>query len=156
MKGLTLISPSAILTVGLFYSAGVAQSPNPSEALTPEGVEFFEQKIRPVLVEQCYMCHAAEIGEPQGDLLLESRHGLLRGGTRGPAIDREEPDRSLLLRALLYNEKDLKMPPTGKLSAEVIADFRTWLRMGAPDPRDEPALALVPAHMPECNFEEER
>jgi hypothetical protein len=147
------ITLAAVNSWQAFASSAAERSP---EEITAEGLEFFEKRIRPVLVEQCYVCHSVESAEPQADLFLDSRQGLLRGGTRGPAIDREQPDRSLLLRALLYNEKDLKMPPMGKLSAEEIADFRTWLRMGAPDPRDEPALAPVPAHEPEFNFEEER
>jgi hypothetical protein len=156
LKRLSILIAIILAALPAWQSPASPRAERPSEDFSAEGSEFFEKKIRPVLVEQCYMCHSSETEEPQAGLLLDSRQGLLRGGSRGPAIDREEPDRSLLLRALLYNEKDLKMPPMGKLSAEEIADFRTWLRMGAPDPRDEPSHALVPAHKPEYNFEEGR
>src|SRR5262249_30666553 len=45
----------------------------------------------------------------------------------------------LLIQAIRYTNKDFKMPPNdagGKLPDAVIADFVTWVRMGAPDPRD--------------------
>ncbi|MFO0904339.1 MAG: DUF1553 domain-containing protein [Pirellulales bacterium] len=105
-------------------------------AISTEARDFFEQKIRPVLVEHCYSCHAEkslEQGQLKGGLLVDSRAGLLQGGDSGPAIVPGKPDDSLLLQALRY--EGLEMPPKGKLPDPVLADFEAWIRSGAPDPR---------------------
>ncbi len=101
-----------------------------------QGTEFFERKIRPLLAEKCYTCHAKTA---TSGLRLDSKAGTLRGGTRGAAIVPGDAERSLLLRAVSYQDAALAMPPTGKLSAEQIADLTAWVRMGAPDPREQPA-----------------
>ena len=101
------------------------------------GVEFFEAKIRPLLVDHCYSCHSkqAEKGV-KGGLYLDSKEGVLKGGDTGPALVPGEPERSLLIRAVRYTDENLQMPPKGKkLSAEQIADLEAWVRLGAPDPR---------------------
>ncbi len=99
-----------------------------------EGVAFFEQKIRPVLVKECYGCHSSSAKAVKGGLRLDTRAGVLAGGDSGPALVPGNPDESLLLDALRYD--GLEMPPRGKLPAGVVADFDRWVRMGAPDPRD--------------------
>ena len=101
----------------------------------PEAVAFFEKRIRPLLVEHCYQCHAAEADEVQGELLVDSRIGLRRGGYSGPAVVPGDPDQSLLIQAVRYKNPDLQMPPDAKLPAEKIADLEAWVKMGAPDPR---------------------
>lgn len=104
--------------------------------LTAEQTEFFEKKIRPVLVKHCYQCHSQEAeatNQLKGGLLLDSREGTLTGGDSGPAVEPGKPDESLLLEALRF--ETFKMPPKGKLPESVIADFETWVKMGAPDPR---------------------
>ncbi|MCE9532691.1 MAG: DUF1553 domain-containing protein [Planctomycetes bacterium] len=103
----------------------------------PKGIEFFENRIRPVLVEQCYTCHsaAAEANKKlRGSLFLDSKDGLLKGGDTGPAIVPGKPKESLIIQSL-HQSGDVKMPPKGKLPANIIADFETWIAMGAPDPR---------------------
>src|SRR5579863_6538948 len=112
----------------------------PKKAITPEQVDFFEKKIRPVLVDKCYDCHSEEAGKNKGELVLDSRDGIRAGGERGPAIVPGNLDDSILIRAI-RQEGQLHMPPEkkgGKLPDEVIADFETWVKMGAPDPRDAP------------------
>lgn len=105
-----------------------------SLAFGNEGLEFFERKIRPVLVEQCYSCHSAD-KKQRGGLVLDTREGLFKGGDTGPALVPGKPEDSLLIKALRYTDPGLRMPPKGKLPAEVVADFEQWVRMGAPDPR---------------------
>ena len=101
-----------------------------------EGVDFFEQKIRPVLVERCYQCHSAESEKLKGELFLDSAEGMRKGGKSGePAIVAGEPVRSLLLSAISYTNSDLQMPPKKQLPPQVVADFVAWVQMGAPDPR---------------------
>ena len=104
--------------------------------LTTEQVNFFESKVRPVLVENCYKCHSEASDKVKGGLLLDSRDGWSKGGDSGPAIVPGQPDKSLLIRAVRYTDKDLAMPPNEKkLPPNQIADLETWVRMGAPDPR---------------------
>ena len=105
-----------------------------ADAQTPE-VEFFERKIRPVLVENCYACHSAKLERPMGGLRLDSRDGVRQGGASGPAVIAGRPGQSLLLKALSYTDMNLKMPPTGKLPDRVIADLDQWIADGAADPR---------------------
>ena len=101
------------------------------------GVEFFEKKIRPVLVESCYRCHSTEAKKQKGKLLLDTRAAIRKGGETAPAVVPGQPQKSLLLKALRH-EEDMRMPPApaNKLSAQVIADFEKWIAIGAPDPRE--------------------
>ena len=98
-----------------------------AEPPTPEAkkVEFFENKIRPVLVEHCYKCHSEKAEKLQGKLLLDSREAARKGGESGAAIVPGDPDGSLLVQALRF--ENFEMPPGGKLPAEVIADFERWI-----------------------------
>jgi hypothetical protein len=101
-----------------------------------DDAEFFETRIRPILVTKCYECHSSASAEVKGNLLVDFRDGLRKGGDSGPAVVPEKPDESLLLNALRYD--GIEMPPTGKLPDEVIADFEKWIGGGAVDPRDDP------------------
>lgn len=96
--------------------------------------DFFEKKIRPVLVQHCYECHAVESKTIRGGLLLDSRESMRDGGDSGAGIEPGNPENSLVLQALRY--ESFEMPPRGPLSDEVIRDFETWILNGAADPRD--------------------
>ena len=98
--------------------------------------EFFESKIRPALIEHCYKCHSQESGKSKGGLLLDTRDASQLGGDTGAAVVPGKLDDSLLITAISYNDSSLQMPPKYKLDAAVIADFRQWVEMGAPDPRE--------------------
>jgi len=117
----------------------------PEHTTSPEELAFFESKIRPVLVEKCYKCHAAGEGNKiKGGLALDTRDGARRGGDSGPAIVPGNPAKSLLLEAIRYTKNDLQMPPEkdgGKLSDAVIKDFERWIQTGAADPRTGSGLA---------------
>jgi Protein of unknown function (DUF1553)/Protein of unknown function (DUF1549)/Planctomycete cytochrome C len=103
---------------------------------TPAQLQFFENRIRPVLAENCYKCHSDQAEKIRGGLLLDSRGGVLKGGDTGPAIVPGDPEHSLLIKAVRYKDPDLQMPPKGKqLPENAIADLVTWIKMGAPDPR---------------------
>ena len=113
----------------------------PSQSRT----NFFEKKIRPVLAERCYQCHSAEAagaGMLFGNLQLDTREGVERGGSRGPAVVPGQPDQSILIEALKHTDRSLAMPPGGKLSDSVIADFVQWVTLGAPYPRVAPAADI--------------
>src|SRR5438309_1092463 len=107
-----------------------------SQGAVADETEFFEKKIRPLLVENCYKCHSHESEKLKGGLFLDSRDGVLKGGETGPAIVPGDPEKSLLIKAVRYTDKDLQMPPKGKkLPEEDIASLVAWVKMGAPDPR---------------------
>ncbi len=129
-------SPSAKLLIGLLMAAAFYPL-----AASPSGdVEFFEKKIRPVLVERCYKCHSARSEKVKGDLRLDSREGMLKGGESGkPGVVPGDENKSLLIESIRYKNEDLQMPPPkeGRLSDEQIADFVSWVRMGAPYPGTE-------------------
>ena len=107
------------------------------------GLAFFEQKVRPVLVEHCYSCHSAEAKKLKGNLYLDSKAGWEKGGDSGePVILPGKPDESLLIRTIQHLEEDMEMPPKKpKLPVAVIDDLVTWVKMGAPDPRDGAKVA---------------
>lgn len=109
-------------------------------AQAQDGEEFFEKRIRPVLAEKCYGCHSTKSKLAMGGLRLDSAAAARKGGDTGPAVVPGDAAKSLLLKAVRYTDLRLKMPPTGKLSAEQIADFESWIAMGAPDPRKEEAV----------------
>ncbi|MCX6854731.1 MAG: PSD1 and planctomycete cytochrome C domain-containing protein [Verrucomicrobia bacterium] len=99
------------------------------------GVEFFESKVRPLLIKRCYECHSAE-KKQKGGLSLDQRVGWQTGGDSGPALVPGNPDKSLLIEAVRHKDKDLAMPPKEKLPDGEIATLEQWVKMGAPDPRD--------------------
>lgn len=143
--------PIHILTV---LTLSVAASPVQAD----EQLEFFENRIRPVLVEHCYSCHNSS-EDTQGDLALDYREGLRKGGERGVLVVPGQPNRSRLLAVLRHELTDLKMPQDGaKFEPEVIADFERWIAMGAPDPRDRPPSANELAQLTswEAIFEKRR
>ncbi|QDV40531.1 Planctomycete cytochrome C [Stieleria neptunia] len=100
-------------------------------------LRFFEQKIRPLLVEHCYECHSEEAGEQQGGLLLDRSSGWIEGGETNKAVIPGEPDASLLIAAIRYDNDDLQMPPEQRLDEETIALFERWVRRGAHGPADD-------------------
>ena len=104
------------------------------------GIEFFEKKIRPVLVEKCYNCHSNDAKTVQGGLLLEHRDQFLSGGDSGPVIDLKQPAESLMVESLKW--ESYEMPPDEKLSAEIIKDFEYWITIGAPWPKSDAAPVI--------------
>ena len=103
--------------------------------ISPADAAFFETKIRPVLIDNCYKCHSHDADRVKGGFLLDSASALLMGGDTGPAIVPGNPKGSLLITAITYKDEDLQMPPKGKkLSDAQIADLTEWVRRGAPYP----------------------
>jgi hypothetical protein len=102
-----------------------------------EGVQYFEKHVRPVLRRECLTCH--HVGKASGSLALDSRDGWKNGGDSGPAIVPGEPAKSLLIRAIRHEADVVAMPAKApKLADDAIAVLEKWIRMGAPDPRDQP------------------
>lgn len=111
-----------------------------SDELSPEAVDFFESKIRPVLIRECYGCHSSQAGNVRGGLRLDNQVLTRAGGSSGPAVVPGDLEASLLFNAI--NHEDFVMPPKRKLPADVIEDFRKWIEMGAPDPRVAPVVEI--------------
>ncbi|MCC6510174.1 MAG: PSD1 domain-containing protein, partial [Pirellulaceae bacterium] len=123
-------------------SAGsAAQKPASADQLA-----FFESRIRPVLVKHCYECHSSGSSALKGGLRVDWAGGLTSGGDSGPSITPGHPEDSLLIDALEYD--GMEMPPAGKLSADIVADFKAWIADGAIDPRQQPPTesAVPPKH----------
>ncbi len=118
-------------------TAAISETPDLSK------VEFFEKKIRPILVESCYTCHSASARNLKGELFLDSRGGLLAGGEVGPSVVPGKPEDSLLIRAIAYGDPDLQMPPKSRLPDAVVEDFRRWIRDGAHWAASAPKPATV-------------
>jgi mono/diheme cytochrome c family protein len=109
----------------------VLASLTPAQAKGTPGDEFFENKIRPIFATQCGNCHQDRTA---GGLSLSSRDSILKGGASGPAVVSGDPDKSLLMKAVLQTGA-LKMPKGGKLSPEDIEALTQWIRIGAPWPQ---------------------
>lgn len=121
------------LMLTLLATVAVAESAQVDEA-------YFENHVRPLLIEHCYECHSHSAGESMGELRLDTAEATRRGGTHGPSLVPGNPSTSLLLTAVGYEDPELQMPPEGKLSELEIDHLRTWIAGGAPDPRtDDPA-----------------
>ena len=121
------------LVAAILSTKPVAAQPNAGRA----AVEFFENRIRPVLVERCLTCH----GETsKGGLRLDARTHLLKGGKSGPAVVPGNADGSLLIRAIRHTDKKLKMPlaPAEPLTSAQVQDFVEWVKLDLPYPEKSP------------------
>jgi len=95
-----------------------------ASAAMADDTEFFEKKIRPLLVENCYKCHSASSEKLKGGFRLDSKELALKGGESGKlAIVPGEAEKSLLIEAVRYTNTDLQMPPKKKLSQQQIDDL---------------------------------
>ncbi len=123
--------PASWWLIACLLTAPVEASP---PTFAPADVEFFERRVRPVLVQRCHECHAHAKGKERGGLVLDDRAAILRGGDSGPAVVPGEVDKSLLVEAIQYAPDGLQMPPTGKLPQAEIDVLREWIRRGLPYP----------------------
>jgi len=128
--------PLAFVCLGfaILSTSFAADAPQP----TAEQLEFFEKKIRPVLVTNCYRCHSAEARVAQSGLRLDTREAIRQGGQMGPAVVPGDVAASVLVKAI--RREGPSMPPNGQLPAEVVTDLVKWIEMGAPDPRESEKL----------------
>jgi hypothetical protein len=125
-----------------------AKPGTPAAAVKPQEptkaqLDFFEAKVRPVLVSNCYKCHSAADGKAKGGLTLDTREGWQQGGEGGSPIVPGSPEKSLLIKAIEYGDADLQMPPKDKLAPNEVADLVAWVKMGAPDPRTNGGVKLT-------------
>jgi hypothetical protein len=142
----TVLAAAVVLAVQLAAATAWSDTPAPAESIatgaavgTPEGIEFFEKHVRPLLATNCLSCHG---DQQKGGLRLTSRAALLKGGDSGAAIVPMQPEQSLLVKALEHSD-ELQMPPEEKLPAEAIDAVSAWIRMGAPWPAEVGSTATA-------------
>ena len=99
-------------------------------SFSPEAIDFFESRVRPILVDHCIKCHGSK--KQSSNLRLDSREAALKGGDSGPSLVPSNPEGSLLIQAVARTHEELKMPPDGKLPESSIAIIRQWVALGAP------------------------
>ena len=131
----TKTSSAARLAAACLFALNGFLSAAVSVQIAPEQLEFFENKIRPILANHCLECHSGEKGKIKGGLNMDSKEDVLKGGDTGPALEAGNVKGSLMIKAVTW-EDDLQMPPKKKLSDEQIADLKKWISIGAPDPRE--------------------
>ncbi|MAV37020.1 MAG: hypothetical protein CMJ59_16360 [Planctomycetaceae bacterium] len=124
-----LAVPFAVALVGFVAAPSWGAGSTPS---TPD-LEFFEKRVRPLLIRRCHRCHSANAKTIQGGLRLDTRAGVLRGGDNGPVIAAGQPTASRLIQAIRYGGA-IKMPPDSRLAADEIAVLVRWVQIGAPWP----------------------
>lgn len=131
-------SPANWLTrLTAYGAAGIVTSVAAAEGFKAEDVAFFTAKIQPLLEQRCYECHSHGAKKLKAGLFLDSRSGALQGGDSGPALVPSNPDESLLIKAVRYEDVDLEMPPKTKLAEAEISLLEDWVMRGAPWPADK-------------------
>ena len=106
------------------------------ETATAAGVAFFEKNIRPLLVSRCYSCHSDQSNKSRGGLRLDSEKAILAGGTSGKVVVPGDVEASLLIKAIRYSDRKLKMPPGKPLPPKSVALLEQWVKLGVPIPMD--------------------
>jgi len=143
----TRVTPSriaAVLIAFVLVGSGTVTAADPPVADDQKALAFFEAKVRPILVENCYQCHSDRSGKSAGGLKLDTKAGIRAGGDRGAAVVPGDPKASLLLITVSHTDPDLKMPPKKpRLPDAVIADLTTWIKSGAVDPRGDAASVTI-------------
>jgi mono/diheme cytochrome c family protein len=150
------LSRRPALSLGAFLcGAALAGAPRPLAAAPPDGpaLEYFEKKVRPLLLDHCVKCHGPQ--KSKGGLRIDSAAGLARGGESGAVVRPGRPEESLLIRAVRQTG-DLKMPPSGKLTEREIADLAAWVKAGAVWPGGEGTTPVAPAAVAAAKFTAEQ
>ena len=148
---MTLSHVRFVAALGLAVIAAwpaLAQAESTPAAQDPAKLEFFEKKIRPLLVDNCYNCHSANTNA-RGGLRVDDHGGLLSGGNSGAAIIPGNAADSILIQAVKYD--GFEMPPKKRLSDEQIADLVKWVEDGAAWPKSE---LSVPIDKPNAKYEQ--
>lgn len=129
----------------LALAMGCGWGPSAFALAADAGMEFFEQKVRPLLADHCLGCHGGGTGEPKGGLRLDSKAGWEKGGANGPVLRAGRALESPLIKAVRRQPGVEAMPPDGEgrraLTQQEAGVLARWIAMGAPDPRDGKPMA---------------
>ena len=120
------LSRSIAWRVGLFAVSTLLVPTVPGQAPTSAAEASFQERIQPIVFKNCNGCHT--FGGHAGELRMDSYVSLLKGGDRGAVINPGSPETSLLMKAIGYQDTDLKMPPRGKIAETDIASIERWIR----------------------------
>ncbi|MCA9015146.1 MAG: PSD1 domain-containing protein [Planctomycetaceae bacterium] len=145
-------SPSGLLIAAVVLS--VSQLSAAEKQPNQQQIQFFEAKIRPLLIKHCYDCHGAD--EQESGLRVDTFKGIAKGGKAGSLLIPGKPEQSLLITAVKYQSPDLQMPPDEKLSKQEIEDLTNWVKMGAPYPNADLSLLRPAADKEKFDLEKER
>jgi hypothetical protein len=132
---------SLALVIGSLLTQSTSAAQGTDGPITAKQTQFFEENIRPMLVQHCYACHGPE--KHKNGLRVDSLEALLTGGDSGPAITLGKPDESLLIEAIEYN--GFEMPPSAPLPKQIVDDIRRWISDGANWPTTAPDTSRNPA-----------
>ncbi len=122
----------------IFLSTAVTLGGEPqAQTEASEGMALFDKQVKPVLAERCYECHSKNADDIEAALELDSPTGMMRGGDSGAVVIPHDVQKSLLLRMLRHEADVSPMPPDERLADEVISAFEEWIRLGAPDSRED-------------------
>ena len=147
---------SLALVLGSLLTLSTSAAQGTEAPITAKQTQFFEENIRPMLVQHCYACHGSE--KQKNGLRVDSLEALLTGGDSGPAITLGKPDESLLIEAIEYN--GFEMPPSAALPQQIVDDIRHWISDGAkwptttPDPSRDLALRFTDEDRDFWSFQE--
>ena len=130
-----LAPPTSRSLLGACALLASALAATASAAPNPEGIEFFEKHVRPLLAERCYQCHSTQARKVKGKLWLDSPEGIAKGGENGAVLVAGDVGQSRLIQAIRWSDPDLRMPPKQKLPAQQIELLEQWVKLGAPLPR---------------------
>jgi len=128
-------NPLLLIVIATLAGAPFAQA--------TEGFAFFEDQVKPILVQHCYECHSEDAGKRKGGLWLDRKEGWMLGGDAGASLVPGSTEESLLIHSVRYTDTSLQMPPKTKLEPEQIKVLEKWVAMGAPDPRDASMAGAV-------------
>ncbi|WP_339727114.1 PSD1 and planctomycete cytochrome C domain-containing protein [uncultured Gimesia sp.] len=145
-------SPAGLLIAVVVLS--VSQVSAAEKQSNPQQIQFFEAKIRPLLIKHCYDCHGAD--EQESGLRVDTFKGIAQGGKAGSLLVPGKPEQSLLITAVKYQSSDLQMPPDEKLSKQEIEDLTNWVKMGAPYPNADLSLLRPSSKKGNYDLEKER
>jgi len=104
----------------------------PAELAFAADDDFFETRIRPLLVERCQGCHGEK--KQWAGLRLDSADALQQGSENGPVVDTNSPDKSELIIRVMSDDDSVRMPPPeagAALTADNVRDLRHWIGSGA-------------------------
>ncbi len=124
---------AAVVTTIVGWGMGISLS---AAEFSAEQLDFFEKKVRPLLVENCFECHSAGAKKVKGGLYLDSREAVLRGGEAGAVVVTGSPEKSLLIKAVEYGDPELQMPPKTKLTSAQVDVLKQWVKLGLPWPQE--------------------
>lgn len=138
-------APSTAPAVTPAMSASATSSPTSTSAAAAVAadVDFFENKVRPIMANSCYDCHS---DEASGGFRLDSKAAFEKGGAHGPEVVPGDPDKSRMILAV-EQTGNLKMPKGGKLTSDEVATLVAWVKSGAkwPDSASAPITSSTAA-----------